>query len=503
MKARPLFAFVALTATLVACDGLREALTAHVDVVARAGSQELSVTRLADLMGQAKLQVPTDKQTATILTDLWVNYQQLGQAAARGDSLTDPKNIDKALEGVSASIRVQRFMEQVAKSFSADTGSEAGYNASVGGLLAARHILLSFPQGATPAQHDSVKKAAEALRPQVNDANFADMAKKHSSDPGSGQNGGDLGVFPKGAMVGPFGNAVAALKPGEISAPVETQFGFHIIQRLTWERAKTAYVAQFAQSHSQVAESTYMAKIDSNANVKVKDGAPALAKAAALAISQHRDDNGTLATYNGGALTTGRFVMWLETFPPQARVAQQMQQVPDSLIRDFIKGIARRDLVLAKADSAKVTLTAEESNGLHKDFGSAVQQIWQLIGVDPKALADSAKSGAERERLAAARVEAYLDRVMAGTAQPIPVPPPLAAVLNMKYESKVNAAGIDRAVERAKVVRLAADSVRASQQPRSQVPIPGVPPAGVPQQAPQQVPQQAPPQAPPGATKTP
>ena len=79
--------------------------------------------------------------------------------------------------------------------------------------------------------------------------------------------------------------------------------------------------------------------------------------------------------------------------------------------------------------------------------------MWQALGVDPKMLADSAKSTAEKERLAASRVDAYLDRMMAGQAQPLSLPTPLKKMLDAKYESSVNSAGIDRAVERATKVR--------------------------------------------------
>src|SRR5690606_595762 len=59
---------------------------------------------------------------------------------------------------------------------------------------------------------------------------FAGLAKKNSQDPGSAAKGGDLGFFERGAMVKPFEDAVFSMKAGEISPPVESEFGYHIIR---------------------------------------------------------------------------------------------------------------------------------------------------------------------------------------------------------------------------------------------------------------------------------
>ncbi len=83
----------------------------------------------------------------------------------------------------------------------------------------ARHILVKTEEEA----QEVLKKAREG-------GDFAALAKEYSKDPGSASKGGDLGFFGKGAMVPQFEDAVFALKPGEISGPVKSDFGYHIIQ---------------------------------------------------------------------------------------------------------------------------------------------------------------------------------------------------------------------------------------------------------------------------------
>lgn len=456
---------------------MREALTAHVDVVARAEDQELAVNRLGDLLGNSRLQIPVNRETAMIVTDLWVNYHLLAVAAARGDSLSAPKLIDDAAAGITSNVRLRRFMEAKSGSMKTDSASETTYNQAVGGLLAARHILLSFPGGVTQPQKDSVRRRAESLRAQLTNANFPDVAKKQSSDPGSAARGGDLGAFARDEMVKPFSDAVAALRPGEISNPVETQYGYHIIQRQTYANAKATYDQAFAQRSGQRAESVYVARVDEDARITVRSNAPALAKTAAADLAAHRKDNDVMATFKGGELSVQEFVRWVEAMPPQYRVAQQMAQAPDSIVRQFVKSIARNEVLLTKADSAGITLSAEEKGQLHGEFRSLIAGLWAQLGIDPKSLADSAKSAPERERLAASRVEAMLDRILGGQAQPLSIPVPVQNVLASRFSAKINAAGVDRAVERARKLRASADSARGANQPPSQVPLP-VPPAG-------------------------
>jgi peptidyl-prolyl cis-trans isomerase D len=96
----------------------------------------------------------------------------------------------------------------------------------------ASHILIAVPATAPQAEQDQARAKAEQLLAQVkkNPAQFAEVAKQNSQDPGSAAHGGDLGLFGRGMMVKAFDDAVFALKPGEISGLVKSDFGFHIIK---------------------------------------------------------------------------------------------------------------------------------------------------------------------------------------------------------------------------------------------------------------------------------
>lgn len=477
MRSRSLVGFAAVLAMSAACGGLKDALTAHVDVVAKAGSQELSVNRLGDLLGNAKLQVPVTRPNAQIIADIWTGYQQIAYAAAHNDSLTDKKAIDQAVQPQINAQKLQKFMDSLQKNVKADSGGEAAYNQAAGDLVAARHILIGYKNPGVPpstAEKDSARKKAEMVRAQTTDANFTEMVKKYSTDPGAAQNNGNYGVFAKSDMVPQFSNAIVALKPGEISQPVESQYGFHIIQRLPYAQVKNDFAAKYAGASQRIAMTSYLAQAETTAKIQIKDNAPALMKTAARDPNKHRTDKATLATFNGGELTVGDFLSWVETAPPQSQILQRVPDAPDSVLKPFVKSLATQQVLLKRANDAKVDLSETDRQGMYGELKQLVGTLFQTLNIDPKSLADSAKSTAEREKLAATRVDAYLDRMLAGQAQLLTVPTPLKKILDVKYEATINDAGLDRAFERAQHVRAAADSSKAANQPKSQVPIPGM-----------------------------
>jgi peptidyl-prolyl cis-trans isomerase C len=126
----------------------------------------------------------------------------------------------------------------------------------------ASHILVAVPQQADDATVQKARAKAENLLKQARSGkDFADLARKNSDD-GSKTKGGDLDYFARGTMVPQFSEAAFAMKPGEISDIVQTQFGFHII-KVTDRRAPKPEM--LAQVGGQIRDYLFQQKKDEHA----------------------------------------------------------------------------------------------------------------------------------------------------------------------------------------------------------------------------------------------
>jgi foldase protein PrsA len=115
---------------------------------------------------------------------------------------------------------------------------------------------------------ETKEEAADLLAQIKGGADFAELAKAHSKDPGSAVQGGDLGFFGKGQMVAPFEEAAAALEIGEVSGIVESEFGFHII-KLTDKKA--AATATFEEKKEEIRETVFQQKLGERTTTYVEE----------------------------------------------------------------------------------------------------------------------------------------------------------------------------------------------------------------------------------------
>ena len=147
-----------------------------------------------------------------------------------------------------------------------------------------RHILAQTPPAGADGKVDQKAldaaraKAEDLLKQLKNGADFAELAKKNSDDPGSKGNGGELGWITKGQMVAPFENSAFSMNKGQMSDLVQSNFGFHIIQT---EDKQEVHLKPFAEVKDEIEKSVKDQKIGDELT-RMSNAAQAQAKAESL-----------------------------------------------------------------------------------------------------------------------------------------------------------------------------------------------------------------------------
>jgi len=191
-------------------------------------------------VAQIRAQFPSDAQFQQALT-----AQRTTLEAVRSDA-RDGMSADKLVESEIA-CKVAVKPEAVPDFYQKNQDKF-----QQGPRVRASHILIGIPQNADAATKQQAKAKADALLKDLKAGkDFAAAAKENSQDPGSAPNGGDLGYFEKGQMVPPFEQAAFALKAGEMSEVVETQFGYHIIKVADKQESR---VVPLAEAKGQIEE---------------------------------------------------------------------------------------------------------------------------------------------------------------------------------------------------------------------------------------------------------
>lgn len=173
-----------------------------------------------------------DKKSIDEYVPLFVNYKLKVQAAldAHMDTISAIKKefLTYRDQQIRSSFVSNDDMEKEARNVYDNTKKAIGDK----GLYSCSHILLLVPQKASEAMRDSVKQRIDSIYTALEKgADFADMARKVSQDPGSAKRGGDLGgPYAPGAMIKEFEDVAYTLKNGEVSKPFLSPFGYHIIK---------------------------------------------------------------------------------------------------------------------------------------------------------------------------------------------------------------------------------------------------------------------------------
>jgi len=171
-----------------------------------------------------------DKKTVEEYVELFVNYKMKVQAALDAHIDTTQAFLKEFAQYRDQQIRPSFVTDEDMLAEAHKVYDQTKENIGPDGLIRPAHILIMIPQKATEEQKAAAKQRMDSVYQAVKGgADFAELAKKVSQDPGSARNGGMLGWFGKHQLVKEFEDAAFALQPGEMSEPVLSPFGWHLI----------------------------------------------------------------------------------------------------------------------------------------------------------------------------------------------------------------------------------------------------------------------------------
>jgi peptidyl-prolyl cis-trans isomerase C len=155
--------------------------------------------------------------------------------AAEDKKVGDDATFKRRLEFARKKLLMEGLLAQVATAASTDAAMKAVYDDAVGKLPAeeevnARHILFRAAPDDAKASKEAEDKAKAVIARLAKGEDFQKIAKELTEDPSGKENGGDLGYFTKEQMVPEFATVAFAQDKGKVSAPVKTQFGWHVIK---------------------------------------------------------------------------------------------------------------------------------------------------------------------------------------------------------------------------------------------------------------------------------
>lgn len=355
MKTRWIWLAAAGMTLVAACKGTKD----NTGIVARVDGHALTVDQAVKLLEDQE-NIPNQADVVKAIANLWVDYTLLADDVAKDTTLEDI-HLEPLVRQQLEQQMVYQLRDSVIKVDTAVSESElkALYEKEApGARLTVSHILLNFPAKATGAQRDSVRALAESLRKRAAAGeSFASLARRYSEDQATASKGGKLGTFGRGDMLPALDSAAFSLEPGQVSGVLESPYGLHILRVDDktvpgFEEMQDSFRIKVQNQRYAVAESLYVAGLEQKADPKIADNAESVVKEVAKDPSvslSRRAAARPLVSFQGGAVTVGEFQLMMQARPDQAQFSQGVQQATDEQIDNFLRGMARRDLLVAEA----------------------------------------------------------------------------------------------------------------------------------------------------------
>lgn len=424
-----------------ACQKFSDAMTSHTDVVARVEGHELTVDDATSLLAQNQ-RLPAQTDVVEALANLWVDYVVLAQVVTEDPELSEV-DFDALLRPFLEQEMIRKLGDEVL-----DTDAEVSDDElkalfdeeQPGAEVRARHILLRVADDADEAERDSVREQAAELRERaLAGSDFAELASEHSEDPGSSDQGGDLGFFSRGDMMAPFEEAAFALEVGDVSEVVETPYGYHVIKlderrSVEFEDVKEEFREQTLMARQQDAEEGYIQSLTEPLNIQVQDGAFEVARELADKPNMQlsgRAASRPLVSYQGGSYTAGQYQEEMRRFTQSLRA--RYSEATDDQLGAVLQQLTQREILVAEARSRGIEIDEEERAELEAQVRTQLDltaEAGGLKGIEPQ-------EGETRAQAINRKVLGLLEGIVRDERQVVPVEPTISHALREQHKGEI------------------------------------------------------------------
>lgn len=294
----------------------------------------------------------------------------------------------------------------------------------------ARHILIAADKDASADTRAKAKAKAEALLQQLKakPGQFAEVARKESQDPGSAAQGGDLDWFGRGAMTKPFEDAAFALKKGELSGVVQSDFGYHLIELLDvrggqvrpfesvkaelekevkGQLARQRFAAEAEQFTDAVDQEDTLAPVAQKFGLKLQRADNVLRGGKATAAPQLGNPKLLEALFQPDSITKGRNVPAVETAANELVAARVLKHQP-----------ARKPALSEVQQALRDQLLARKAATAAREAGQSKLKAWRAAPKD--AAVEAAAVVLSRASVQSGQPQALVEAVMQAKTQSLP-----------------------------------------------------------------------------------
>ncbi len=252
-----------------------------------AGQMKKIIDQAASSLAERKLLLAAAAAAKTVLPAeelekaMQSEYTQAGGEQAFLEALKGAGvSIDHVRKNVEGTLLINKFLAGVAESGGKVTEQDLRkayeQDSTFGKTATVRHILI-LTQGKTEQEKAAAKTKIEGILAEAKaGADFAELAKKYSEDPGSKDNGGLYENFPRGQMIKPFDDAAFSVPAGQLSGIVETSYGYHILlivsrqnETRPFDQARAEIESRLKQSKQGLTVQDYVQELKDKAKYKL------------------------------------------------------------------------------------------------------------------------------------------------------------------------------------------------------------------------------------------